>query len=157
MSEQSAMIVWLDALASPARIELSRLAEAGWHVMPIRSLQELEPLAGSASRIVVRVIDTLDPLVEVRRRLESVQPRPELVARIDRDCFDLAVAAMRAGADHVIASDDFSLAAWRVADRARPRQESVPRTFIFVEQASRNLLALAERVARVLAPRQTMA
>jgi len=148
MSEQSAMIVWLDAVESPSRIELGRLAEAGWHVVPVRSLAEIEPLAGSAARIVVRVIDQLDQLAEVRRRLDLLNPRPEVFARIDRDCFDLAVAAMRQGADHVIASDDFSLSAWRVSTRLRSRQETLPRTFVFVDQASLNLLALAERVAR---------
>lgn len=148
MSEQSAMIVWLDAVETPSRIELGRLAEAGWHVMPVRSIAEIEPLAGSAARIVVRVIDRLDQLADLRRRLETLNPRPELFARIDRDCFDLAIAAMRQGADHVIASDDFSLSAWRASNRIRSRQATPPRTFVFVDQASRNLLALAERVAR---------
>ncbi|MEN9775478.1 MAG: Nif-specific regulatory protein [Pseudomonadota bacterium] len=149
MSEQSAMVVWLDPLGMPGSVELNRLAESGWHVMPIQGLQELGSLAGSAARVVVRVIDQLDLLIEVRRRLDGMNPRPELFARIDRDCFDLAVAAMRQGADHVIASDDFSLTAWRGGSLARvPAEVHTPRSFVFVDQASRNLLALAERVAR---------
>ncbi len=142
------MIVWLDPLEAPGSIGVSRLAEAGWHLVPVRGLQDLEPLAGSAARVVVRVIDQLDSLVEIRKRLDSLDPRPELIARVDRDRMELAVAAMRHGADHVVASDDFSMAAWRASGPARPRSEPAPRTFVYVDPASRNLLALAERVAR---------
>jgi two-component system response regulator FlrC len=148
MSEQSAMVVWFDALGAPGAIELNRLAEAGWHTMPVRSLQELEPLAGSAARIVVRIIDDLDLLIEIRRRIDHLQPRPELMARVDRDRFELAVAAMRQGADHVVPADEFSVAAWRASARPRVRGDANPRTVVFVDPASRNLLALAERVAR---------
>lgn len=149
MSEQSAIAVWLDPVERLGEIEVARLAEAGLRAVPVRSVTELESLAGSAERIVLRILDDTHVLADVQRRIAHLNPKPALIARIDRDSLELAVRAMRAGADHVIAADDFSTATWRASHRGMsPAPQSPAKAFVFVDPKSQNLLALAQRVAR---------
>lgn len=149
MSEQSAIAVWLDPVERLGEIEVARLAEAGLRAVPVRSVAELESLAGSAERIVLRILDDTAVLMDVQRRIAALNPKPALIARIDRESLELAVRAMRAGADHVIAADDFSTATWRTSHRAMaPAVQAPAKAFVFVDPKSQNLLALAQRVAR---------
>ncbi|MFM8548243.1 MAG: sigma-54 interaction domain-containing protein [Betaproteobacteria bacterium] len=149
MSEQSAIAVWLDPVARLGETEVARLAEAGLRALPARSVAEIESLAGSAERIVLRIIDDPAVIADVQKRVAHLNPKPAVIARIDRDSLELAVGAMRAGADHVIAADDFSTATWRGSRRViAPAPQAPGKAFVFVDPRSQNLLALAQRVAR---------
>ena len=90
-----------------------------------------------------------------------------LVCRLERRQLELAVLALHSGACHVLAADDWSEAAWRLAQEratqataAKNTQETVQsrplapnvgaavRSVVYVDPVSRNLLALAQRVAQ---------
>lgn len=148
MSEQSAIIAWFDAYERLGEIESARLNEAGLRPVPVRSMSEFEPLADSVQIVSIRVLDDPNPVAELRARLRSMGSSPLLVARVDRDRFDAVAAAIRCGADHVIASDDYSVAAWRLRGRVATVPARASRAFVFVDPVSQKLLALAQRVAR---------
>ena len=150
MSEQSASIVWFDLVEKLGEIERERLIEAGLRPLPVRNLTEAVALAQSVDSVVVRLVDDTALVAELRKRLAPLQKRPPLVARIDRDNFELAVKAMRDGADNVIPSDDFSTSTWRAKSRshAAPADDTREKTYVFTDPNSQTLLALAQRVAR---------
>lgn len=150
MSEHSASIVWFDLVERLGEIERERLIEAGLRPLPVRNITEAAALAQSVESIVVRLVDDTAVVAELRKRLATLQIRPALVARIDRDHFELAVQAMRDGADNVIAADDFSTATWRARPKASSTvvSDSREQTYVFTDTNSQTLLALAQRVAR---------
>jgi len=150
MSEQSTSIVWFDLVEKLGEIERERLIEAGLRPLPVRNVTEAVALAQSVDRLVVRLVDDTALVADLRKRLTPIQHRPALVARIDRDNFELAVKAMRDGADNVIASDDFSTSTWRLKSRTHiaPAYDPREKTYVFTDPNSQTLLALAQRVAR---------
>ena len=118
MSEQSASIVWFDLVERLGEIERQRLIEAGLRPLPVRNITEAVTLAPSVDRVVVRPVDDTVVIAELRKRFAQLPRKPALIARIDRDRFELAVQAMRDGADNVIPADDFSTTTWRARPRA---------------------------------------
>ena len=150
MSEQSASIVWFDLVERLGEIERERLIEAGLRPLPVRNIAEAVTLAPSVDRVVVRPVDDTAVIAELRKRFAQLGKRPALIARIDRDRFELAVQAMRDGADNVIPADDFSIATWKQRPRtvATPSVDSREKTYVFTDPNSQTLLALAQRVAR---------
>ncbi len=148
MSEQSAIVAWFDAFERLGDIEAARLNEAGLRPVVLKSMTELEALAESVQIVAVRVLDDPNPVSELKAKLRSAGLSPLLVARVDRDRFDAVAAAIRCGADHVIASDDYSVAAWRLRGKPAPVVSRPARAFVFVDPLSQKLLALAQRVAR---------
>jgi len=150
MSEQSSSVVWFDLIEKLGEIERERLIEAGLRPLPVRNITEAVALAQSVDSLVVRLVDDTALVAELRKRLAPLQKRPALVARIDRDNFELAVKAMRDGADNVIPSDDFSTSTWRAQPVVHhaPSHDSRESTYVFTDPNSQTLLALAQRVAR---------
>jgi len=150
MSEQSASIVWFDLVERLGEIERQRLIEAGLRPLPVRNITEAVTLAPSVDRVVVRPVDDTVVIAELRKRFAQLPRKPALIARIDRDRFELAVQAMRDGADNVIPADDFSTTTWRARPRAAVAAPSDDRekTYVFTDPNSQTLLALAQRVAR---------
>jgi two-component system response regulator FlrC len=93
-----------------------------------------------------------------------------MVCRVDRRHLELAVQAMRQGAAHVLATDDWSAGSWQMAHQAiqalrlsssaasmvarmAPPSEVVAaaapqKSVVYVDPVSRHLLALAQRVAQ---------
>jgi two-component system response regulator FlrC len=79
------------------------------------------------------------------------------VCRVDRRHLELVVDAMRHGALHVLPADEWSPAAWQVVTTIRESHTvsaqhtakaiRAPRSVVYVDPASRHLLALAQRVA----------
>jgi two-component system response regulator FlrC len=80
-----------------------------------------------------------------------------IVCRVDRRHLELVVDAMRHGALHVLPADEWSPDAWQVVTTireshtvsAKPAAKAIraPRSVVYVDPASRHLLALAQRVA----------
>lgn len=150
MAEQSASIVWFDLVERLGEIERQRLIESGLRPLPVRNITEAVTLAPSVESVVVRPLDDTSIIAELRKRFAQMLNRPVLVARIDRDRFELAVQAMRDGADNVIAADDFAVSTWKSKTRpaAVATADGREKTYVFTDPNSQTLLALAQRVAR---------
>jgi two-component system response regulator FlrC len=120
--------------------------------------------------LVIRHDTTLDLLQSCQNLMLRAGCALPVVCRVDRRHLELAVQAMRQGAAHVLATDDWSAASWQMAHQAiqalrlnssaasmvarmAPPSEVVAaaapqKSVVYVDPASRHLLALAQRVAQ---------
>ena len=153
----SQQLLWLDPFKSLSGPEQAQLAAAGLVAQSVATLDELARLWSHADLVALRLEGSTALLAEVKAMLAAEGSSLPIVCRVERRDLELAVAAMRDGAVHVIAADEFSAAAWQLAS---PRVHSTPlaaqvlakvaapRTVVYVDPASRHLLALAQRVAK---------
>ena len=159
--------LWLDPFRALRPQDQSALTDLGMDVHVVRTLDELgAPIrAGAVDLVVVGLGQDCDLLQAVKDMIDACPAdfkRPSILCRVERRNLEVTVAAMRTGALHVIATDDWAVATWEAALQPvqQPEQEknaetpaaktsAVPavRDVIYVDPVSRNLLALAQRVA----------
>jgi two-component system response regulator FlrC len=162
--------LWLDPFRPLSAANRAQLADAGLEVQTLTTLDALQSAlsASAQSAVVVLGMGADIELIQDTMALAQSAGRPvAVVCRTERRQLELAVQALHAGACHVLAADDWSAAAWNLAlERAKqatarqPLAESSPvrnlapnsvaavRSVVYVDPVSRNLLALAQRVAQ---------
>jgi two-component system response regulator FlrC len=150
-------VLWLDPFRALSGPERAQLAGHGLLVHAVSTLDDLQAALDGADLLVVRLEGNTDLLLELQTLVSARSLTVPVVCRVERRDMALAVAAMRSGALHVLAGDDFSFDAWSAVS-VRPAPESVPapatvtapapRTVVYVDPTSRHLLALAQRVAQ---------
>ena len=147
-------LLWLDPFRALGDADGAQLSAAGLMPQAVHTLEALQQHLPQADLLALR-LESLELLRDVQALLQSEGASLPIVCRVERRDLELAVAAMRLGAAHVLAADDFSAAAWQAAwpkPSAAPAtaqaQRPAPRTVVYVDPASRHLLALAQRVAR---------
>jgi two-component system, response regulator FlrC len=163
-------VLWLDPQAALSDVERMVLAQNGWNVSSIPTLDDLAFQAPHALAVVVRLSHTCERLMEVQRVLQEVDHPLPVFCRVDRDELELAVDASRQGAAGVISAQDWKPQSWaRLAQALQTSQAPIntiktespsvptpaaeppaakPRNVVFVDPASQHLLALAQRVAQ---------
>ncbi|MEI7784118.1 MAG: sigma 54-interacting transcriptional regulator [Betaproteobacteria bacterium] len=150
-------LLWLDPFRSLSGPEQAQLAAAGLVAQAVATLDELRQLLPLADLIALRLEGSTALLTEVKALLAADASALPIICRVERRDLELTVAAMRAGAVHVIAADEFAAPAWQAASPRVPNapaaaqvlaKVSAPRTVVYVDAASRHLLALAQRVAK---------
>ena len=150
-------LLWLDPFRTLSGPEQAQLAAAGLVVQSVATLDELKLLVPHADLLALRLEAGTSLLADVKALLAAEGSSLPIVCRVERRDLELAVAAMRDGASHVIAADEFSIAAWQAASpRVKPAPTAAqilakvpaPRTVVYVDPVSRHLLALAQRVAK---------
>ncbi len=148
-------LLWLDPFRALSDADRAQLAAAGLAVHPVATLDDLREQLPQAGLIALRLEGTPDLLRDVQALQAEEGCSLAVLCRVERRELELAVAAMRLGAQHVLAADDFSAQAWQnasqrpaAAPQAAKPQAKTSRTVVYVDPASRNLLALAQRVAR---------
>jgi two-component system response regulator FlrC len=150
-------LLWLDPFRTLSGPEQAQLAAAGLVAQSVTTLDDLKLLWPHADWVAIRLEGSTSLLADVKALLSAEGSSIPIVCRVERRDLELAVAAMRDGASHVIAADEFSVSAWQAAS---PRVRSAPavaptstkfpapRTVVYVDPVSRHLLALAQRVAK---------
>ncbi len=165
-------ILWLDPVQPLDAPEHAHLTAAGLSVRCISTLDELESALshGQVMALVIRHDSHLDLLQSSQNLMQRAACALPVVCRVDRRNLELAVQAMRQGAAHVLATDDWSSASWQMAHQAiqalrlsssaasmvarmAPPSEVVvaatpQKSVVYVDPVSRHLLALAQRVAQ---------
>jgi two-component system response regulator FlrC len=159
--------LWLDPFRALRPQDQSALTDLGMDVHVVRTLDELgAPIrAGAVDLVVVGLGQDCELLQAVKDLIDACPAdfkRPSILCRVERRNLEVTVAAMRTGALHVIATDDWAVATWEAAlhpvqqpeqdknsDSPAAKTAPVPavRDVIYVDPVSRNLLALAQRVA----------
>lgn len=172
--------LWLDPFRPLTTANRAQLEAAGWLVSTVSTLEELQTLLPARQGGVLvlglglethhdGVREPQDGLLDdVQALLAQCDHSAALVCRTERRQLELAVHALHGGACHVLAADDWSHASWQLARKrssqaiakplaAAPNAQrgaqttvSTVRSVVYVDPVSRNLLALAQRVA--LAP-----
>jgi two-component system response regulator FlrC len=149
--------LWLDPFQPLADDAQAQLAAGGLHAIPVSTLQELQSRLDRAELLVVRLGDSIELLQELQALTTTLGFAIPIVCRVDRRHLELVVAAMRQGALHVLPADEWSVTAWQAvmtirestpsSARPAPKVSRAPRSVVYVDPASRHLLALAQRVA----------
>jgi len=168
--------LWLDPFRPLSAANAQALAGAGLVVTTVSTLDALqEALADAEAAYAMLVLglggDT-SLLEDSATLIKASRLSIPLVCRTERRHLEVAIASIHQGACHALAADDWSTAAWiqtvsrtRAASQAAktiavnaaannnaphnhtaPAQETV-RSVVYVDPISRNLLALAHRVA----------
>jgi two-component system response regulator FlrC len=163
--------LWLDPFRPLSAANRAQLAEAGLEVQALSTLDAVQTaLSGVPEQpglLVLGLGADIELLQATLARIQATGHRIAVVCRTERRQLELAVQALQGGACHVVAADDWSAAAWQLAlDRANQARAAKPltesqqthktspntgaavRSVVFVDPVSRNLLALAQRVAQ---------
>ncbi len=129
----------------------------------VSTIEELRHQLHQASWLVIGLgsgLELLDDIVSMMKSMGRLLP---VICRVERRSLEIAVAAMQHGACHVVAADQWSAREWQAAlaspqrEAIQPRQTTpapraaaapAPRSVVYVDPVSRNLLALAQRVAQ---------
>ena len=171
-TQTAQQVLWLDPIRPLNAPEHAQLTAAGLSVRCIHTIDELQSALshGNQSALVIRHDPNLDLLQSCQDLMQRSGCALPVVCRVDRRNLELVVQAMRQGAAHVLATDDWSASSWQMAYQAiqalrlsssaasmlarmTPPNEthktaSSQKNLVYVDAASRNLLALAQRVAQ---------
>ena len=171
MPSATSKALWLDPFRPLTAAVRAELADAGLDVLALSTLDEMQAAINAAPRqsstVVLGLGADIELLQDTLALIHTTGRNVALVCRTERRQLELAVLALHSGACHVLAADDWSAAAWRLAlqraaqaTAAKPAPETTPapaltpntgaavRSVVYVDPVSRNLLALAQRVAQ---------
>ena len=141
-------VLWLDPVEKIDAAVRARMADAGLNILVVNTLDELNTMLCRVSMVVLRLSGDTSLLTEVRSLLGDSMLDIPVVCRVERGRLELAVAAMRDGARHVLAVDEANAAVWQQALTLIAKPKAQPQTFVFADPASQKLLVLAQRVAQ---------
>ena len=105
-----------------------------------------EDLRG-AEILVLHVKTSVDPIVQLQSRIATLNLNLPIVARVDRDKFELGMEIVKQGVTHVVPTDHKDAETWTSIVKQMVTLPKPQPTFIFADPLSRKLLALVERVA----------
>ena len=145
-------VLWLDANQPLPPTEVSLFAEHGLAISQVDNIAPDNAALLAAELIIVTLTESTQSLKDIQSRIAAVNSAAPIIARVDRNNFGLGIRAMREGAKSVISSDPFDVEEWREVLELvayTPAKNNTQPAFVFADPVSRNLLALAERVAQV--------
>ena len=97
--------------------------------------------------VVIRIKENASLYDEVLELVNSVKLRLPIICRIDRSDFELGIQITQKGAFQVLASDCVKVEDWMsLAEKVMEKQKN-RNTYVFVDNESKKLLTLAEKVA----------
>ena len=139
--------LWLDPFAPPSALHKKALNEASIDLLSISTLDELKKVLNKTNLVVIRIKENVSLYDEVLELVNSVKLRLPIICRIDRSDFELGIQIMHKGAFQVLASDCVKVEDWiALAEKVLERQKN-KNTYVFVDNESKKLLTLAEKVA----------
>ena len=151
-SSHTQQALWLDPFRALGVAEQAQLGVAGLTVRPVNTLEELQAHLLQADCLVIRLGANLELLHELLRMMKKMDHLIPVVCRVERQALGMAVAAMREGATHVLAADEWSVKEWlgalaqtkplQMPNAAEPKRTPAPRSVVYVDPVSRHLLAL---------------
>ncbi|CAN1572949.1 AtoC Response regulator containing CheY-like receiver, AAA-type ATPase, and DNA-binding domains [Burkholderiaceae bacterium] len=140
--------VWLDPFSPLADADRAQLDAAGISLQTVATLGELHVALRRAHVLIIRLGDNAELLGEVQTLIGQLGHRMPVICRVERRRMEVAVDAMRLGALHVLPADEWSTPLWADAVAALNVKAQAPKSFVFVDPVSQQLLALAQRVAQ---------
>jgi len=145
-------VLWFDSNRSLSQAEVMDFAGQGLAIQQVDGTGPDSAALFTAQLVVVSLVQSTQALKELQSRLAAASSTTPIIARVDRSNFELGIRAMREGALSVISNGPFDAAEWsEVLELAQcqPVNNNPQPAFVFADPVSRNLLALAERVAQV--------
>ena len=144
-------IAWIDPTGPADPAEQTRVAELGFDARHLLDPSQLITSLVHVQMLVVRAEHDTEMLQECLTLAQMPGRRLPVVCRVPPQRLDLAAQATRLGADHVLSTIEWSPQAWATACSGLQTSASSParpRSVVFVDPASQQLLALAQKVAQ---------
>ena len=139
--------LWLDPFAPPSALHKKALHEASIELLSVSTLDELKKVLNKTNLVVIRIKENASLYDEVLELVNSVKLRLPIICRIDRSDFELGIQITQRGAFQVLASDCVKVEDWMsLAEKVIEKQKN-KNTYVFVDNESKKLLTLAEKVA----------
>ena len=149
-SENVIHAVWLDPFSPIDAADRAQLDAAGISLESVSTLGDLTLALRRAHVLIIRLGNSAELLQEVQTLIAQLGHIVPVLCRVDRRRMEVAVDAMRLGALHVVASDEWTPSVWQSAVKSLNVKESKTRakSYVFVDPISQHLLVLAQRVAQ---------
>jgi two-component system response regulator FlrC len=143
-------VAWIDPTGPADAAEQARVASLGFDARYLLDPSQLITSLVHVQVLVVRVEHDVEMLKECLTLAQMPGRRLPVVCRVPPHRVDLAAQATRLGADQVISTQDWSATAWASvgAELRASAPAARPRSVVFVDPASQQLLALAQKVAQ---------
>ena len=139
--------LWLDPFAPPSALHKKALQEASIELLSVSTLDELKKVLNETNLVVIRIKKDASLYDEVFELVNSVKLRLPIICRIDRSDFELGIQITQRGAFQVLTSDCVKVEDWiSLAEKVKEKQKN-KNTCVFVDNESKKLLTLAEKVA----------
>jgi two-component system response regulator FlrC len=143
-------VLWIDSAGTLNGRDVSAFKEQDIALVPSCLSQLSENDFMSADVVVVNLVGKSSALKEVLAKLAVCKQSVPVIARVPRDNFELVIKTMRQGALTAVPDHQLEPLEWRqIFDAAEIKPNSSKSAYVFADPVSRNLLALAERVASV--------
>lgn len=143
-------MLWIDPVEQLNDPQRQAFLDKGFDIRIGDSLDIDDEAFTSAEIVVVRLSNCATALKELQMKLVSLGSPAQVITRVARDLFELGIEAVRQGALTAVPSEQLGPAEWRhIVDTNVSEPKTDTSAFVFADPISRNLLALAERVARV--------
>jgi two-component system response regulator FlrC len=143
-------VLWIDSAGTLNGRDVSAFKEQAIALVPSCLSQLSENDFMSADVVVVNLVGKSSALKEVLAKLAVCKQSVPVIARVPRDNFELVIKTMRQGALTAVPDHQLEPLEWRqIFDAAEIKPNSSKSAYVFADPVSRNLLALAERVASV--------
>ena len=143
-------VLWIDQQATLSIDQLAAFAEQGMAVHCAASAELSEDTFVGAQVIVLNLSQCTGLLKQVQNAQIMANSTAPVIARVQRDNFELGIQAMAQGAMTVVSASQFDAREWaQTMISSEITQDKQKHAFVFADPVSRNLLALAERVAQV--------
>lgn len=143
-------MLWIDPVEQLNDPQRQAFLDKGFDIRMGDSLDIDDEAFTSAEIVVVRLSNCATALKELQMKLVSLGSPAQVITRVARDLFELGIEAVRQGALTAVPSEQLGPAEWRhIVDTNVSEPKTDTSAFVFADPISRNLLALAERVARV--------
>ena len=143
-------VLWIDQQATLTDDQAASFVEQGIAIQCMASVEQAEDAFIAAQAVVVNLSENTELLKQVQLVQTRVNATAPIIARVQRDNFELGIQAMSEGALNVVPADQFLVEEWieslSAIDISVDKQTH---SYVFADPVSRNLLALAERVAQV--------
>jgi two-component system response regulator FlrC len=160
-STQQQTALWLDPFRTLSASESALLVTFGLCARVVNTLDDLQDQLPQAHLLVIRLAGSTELLCEVQSLMKNMGFDLPVICRVERKSLEIVVSAMQQGARYVLDADDWSASQWQSAQKkpvvtglqATPpmpvqQRAPAPRSVVYVDPASRNLLALAQKVAQ---------
>ncbi|NBQ91722.1 MAG: sigma-54-dependent Fis family transcriptional regulator [Betaproteobacteria bacterium] len=143
-------VAWIDPTGPADAAEQARVVGLGFDARHLLDPSQLITSLVHVQVLVVRVEHNVEMLQECLTLAQMPGRRLPVVCRVPPHRVDLAAQATRLGADHVLSTQDWSAEAWEPVGASQKTLAAPvrPRSVVFVDPASQQLLALAQKVAQ---------
>ncbi len=139
--------LWLDPFAPPSALHKQALQQASINLLSVSTLEQLKKVLNETQLVVIRIKEDASLYDEVLELVNSIKIRLPIICRIDRNDFELGIQIMQKGAFHVLASDCVRVQDWIDVAKKIVEKQNNKNTYVFVDNESKKLLSLAEKVA----------